>query len=77
MSLPDIQLHLSRSFCWHAGLSYGTRSSPQMKTSDMNLTLLTTVTNSKATKRWDAKGGGGDIITPCASRIPANPPTRY
>ena len=58
MSLPDIQLHLSRSFCWHAGLSYGTRSSPQIKTSNMNLTLLTTVTNSKATKRWGAKGGG-------------------
>ena len=57
MSLPDIQLHLSRSFCWHACLSYGTRNSPQMKTSNMNLTLLTTVTNSKATKRWDAEEG--------------------
>ena len=57
MSLPDIQLHLSRSFCWHASLSYGTRNSPQMKTSYMNLTLLTTVTNSKATKRWDAEEG--------------------
>ena len=57
MSLPDIQLHLSRSFCWHAGLSYGTRNSPQMKTSNTNLTLLTTVTNSKATKRWDAEEG--------------------
>ena len=45
MSLPDIQLHLSRSFCWHAGLGYGTRSSPQMKTNNMNLTLLTTISN--------------------------------
>ena len=71
MSLRDIQLHLSRFFCWHAGLGYGTRSSPQMKTSNMNLTLLTT--NSKATKRWGAEEGL--IITPCASRIPANPPT--
>ena len=70
MSLPDIQLHLSRSFSWHVGLSYGTRSSPQMKTSNKNLTLLTTVTNSKAK-------GGRVIITPCASRIPANPSTRY
>ena len=57
MSLPDIQLHLSLSFCWHAGLSYGTRSSPQMKTSNMNLRLLTTVTNSKATKRWGVEEG--------------------
>ena len=45
MSLPDIQLHLSRSFCWHAGLGYSTRSSPQMKTNNMNLTLLTTNSN--------------------------------
>ena len=73
MSLRDIQLHLSRFFCWHAGLGYGTRSSPQMKTSNMNLTLLTT--DSKATKRWGAEEGL--IITPCASRIPANPPTHY
>ena len=57
MSLPDIQLHLSRSFCWHTGLSYGTRNSPQMKTRNNNLTLLTTVTNSKATKQWDAEEG--------------------
>ena len=40
-----------------------------MKTSNMNLTLLTT--NSKATKRLGAEEGL--IIIPCASRIPANP----
>ena len=45
MSLTDIQLHLSRSFCWHAGLGYGTRSSPHMKTGNINLTLLTTNSN--------------------------------
>ena len=74
MSLADIQPHLSRSFCWHAGLGYGTRSSPQMKTSNMNLTLLTTNSNFGD----EAMGAEeGLIITPCASRIPANPPTRY
>ena len=57
MSLPDIQLHLSRSFCWHAGLGYGTRSSPQMKTSNMNLTLLTT--NSSFGDEGMGCGGGG------------------
>ena len=57
MSLPDIQLHLSRSFCWHAGLGYGTRSSPQMKTNDMNLTLLTTNSNFGD----EAMGCGGGV----------------
>ena len=57
MSLPDIQLHLSRSFCWHAGLGYGTRSSPQMKTNNMNLTLLTTNSNFGD----EAMGCGGGV----------------
>ena len=57
MSLPDIQLHLSLSFCWHAGLGYGTRSSPQMKTNNMNLTLLTTNSNFGD----EAMGCGGGV----------------
>ena len=57
MSLPDLQLHLSRSFCWHAGLGYGTRSSPQMKTNNMNLTLLTTNSNFGD----EAMGCGGGV----------------
>ena len=57
MSLTDIQPHLSRSFCWHAGLGYGTRSSPQMKTSNMNLTLLTTNSNFGD----EAMGCGGGV----------------
>ena len=57
MSLPDIQLHLSRSFFWHAGLGYGTRSSPQMKTNNMNLTLLTTNSNFGD----EAMGCGGGV----------------
>ena len=57
MSLQDTQLHLNRSFCWHAGLGYGTRSSPQMKTNNMNLTLLTTNSNFGD----EAMGCGGGV----------------
>ena len=62
MSLLDIQLHLSRSFSWHVGLGYGTRSSPQMKTSNMNLTLLTT--NSNFGDEAMGCGGEGWLLLP-------------
>ena len=62
MSLPDIQLHLSRSFCWHAGLCYGTRSSPQMKANNMNLTLPTT--NSNFGDEAMGCGGGVKLLLP-------------